>query len=62
MRKALLISVVLLTSLALVAPMQARLNVGDPAPDFSLPDVNGEYHSLSDYEGQVVLINFWASW
>jgi hypothetical protein len=62
MKRLLLLSAVLLTSLALAAPGQARLAIGDPAPDFSLPDVNSDYHSLSDYEGQVVLINFWASW
>lgn len=62
MRKMFLMSAVLLASLALVSPVGARIQVGDTAPDFSLPDVNGEYHSLSDYEGQVVLINFWASW
>jgi hypothetical protein len=62
MKRLLLLSAVLLTSLVLAAPGQARLAIGDPAPDFSLPDVNSDYHSLSDYEGQVVLINFWASW
>jgi len=29
---------------------------------FSLPDFNGETHTLPDYYGKVVLINFWASW
>lgn len=33
-----------------------------PAPAFSLPDVSGSMISLEDYQGQVVLINFWASW
>ena len=32
------------------------------APDFSLPDMDGELHSLLDYRGKVVLINFWATW
>jgi thiol-disulfide isomerase/thioredoxin len=27
-----------------------------------LPDVKGQQHSLEDYRGQVVLVNFWASW
>jgi thiol-disulfide isomerase/thioredoxin len=31
-------------------------------PDFSLPDMDGELHSLQDYRGKVVLINFWATW
>lgn len=33
-----------------------------PAPDFTLPDVNGENISLSDFHGQTVLLDFWASW
>jgi peroxiredoxin len=33
-----------------------------PAPGFSLPDAQGNPVSLADYSGQVVLINFWASW
>ena len=32
------------------------------APDFSLPDASGESVALADFKGQVVLINFWASW
>jgi len=32
------------------------------APDFTLPDINGKMHSLSDYRGKKVLIVTWASW
>ncbi len=32
------------------------------APEFSLIDLNGKPHKLSDYRGKVVIINFWASW
>jgi thiol-disulfide isomerase/thioredoxin len=36
---------------------------GNPqAPPLALPDLAGKTHDLEDYEGQVVLINFWASW
>lgn len=30
--------------------------------DFELPDLNGELRTMDDYAGQVVAVNFWASW
>jgi peroxiredoxin len=36
--------------------------VGKPAPDFSLVDLNGKTWTLSDLKGQVVFVNFWATW
>lgn len=30
--------------------------------DFSLPDLDGKMHTLSDYKGKAVLVTFWASW
>jgi len=38
------------------------LKVGDPAPDFSLVDRQGKTWTLSELKGQVVFINFWATW
>ena len=35
------------------------LTVGTEAPDFTLPDQNGEMHSLSDYRGQKVILYFY---
>ena len=32
------------------------------APDFSLKDLDGNTHKLSDYRGKVVVLNFWATW
>jgi len=32
------------------------------APDFQLKDMDGEQHSLKQYRGKVVVINFWATW
>lgn len=35
---------------------------GTPAPDFTLPDLNGINHTLSNYKGKVVFLNIWATW
>jgi peroxiredoxin/predicted lactoylglutathione lyase len=36
--------------------------VGQMAPDFTLPDVDGKPFSLSSLRGKYVLVDFWASW
>ena len=36
--------------------------IGKLAPDFRLPNLEGQSISLSDFRGKPVLINFWASW
>ena len=33
-----------------------------PAPDFTLTDQYGQSHTLSDYQGKTVFLNFWATW
>ena len=35
------------------------LEIGRKAPDFTLPDQNGEMHSLSDYKGKKVILYFY---
>lgn len=39
-----------------------RLARGEPAPNFTFPDVNGKMVSLSDFKGKVVLVDVWATW
>ena len=34
----------------------------DPAFDFNFPDLNGKIHSMNDFRGQILVINFWATW
>lgn len=40
----------------------ALVKVGEEAPDFTLTNLEGEQVNLSDFRGQGVFINFWASW
>jgi len=35
---------------------------GQKAPDFTLTDINGKQHKLSNYRGKNVMIIFWATW
>lgn len=58
--------IVLLTAVALWA---AAVNTGwaqEQVPpeevDFSLPDADGRIHTLSNYRGRWVVVNFWATW
>jgi len=46
---------------ATVMPAPAPV-VGAPAPDFTLADLSGASVSLAGYKGQVVVLNFWATW
>ena len=45
-----------------VAVRQAPPDMGSPAPDFQLIDLQGNWQALPDYRGKVVLLNFWATW
>ena len=42
--------------------MPPELELGAPAPDFTLTAFDGSQLRLSDLIGQVVVLNFWASW
>lgn len=42
--------------------MEEEALLGEPAPEFELELLNGEVFRLADYRGQVVLIDFWATW
>jgi thiol-disulfide isomerase/thioredoxin len=47
--------------LAVALPVLATSSSA-PAPDFSLPSNSGKTVNLSQFKGQVVMINFWATW
>jgi peroxiredoxin len=40
----------------------SNITIGQEAPDFTLPDVDGKPVSLSSFRGKYVLVDFWASW
>ncbi len=44
-----------------VEPLQP-LSTSRSAPAFNFPDMDGMPHTLEDYAGQVLVVNFWATW
>ena len=56
-----LASVLLLTSCG-TGSNPPTASVGKQAPDFQLPNLEGETASLNDFKGKPILLNFWASW
>jgi peroxiredoxin len=42
--------------------LPGEIAVGEPVPDFTLPDLQGNPVTLSKLRGKVVLLNFWATW
>lgn len=46
----------------MAVPVQAIVNVGDEAPDFTLRSLDGNDVSLSDYRGKKLIVFMWASW
>jgi thiol-disulfide isomerase/thioredoxin len=68
--KALFLCSLLMFSLSLMAGCEnigglgkaKRMEIGKPAPDFTLQDASGKVWQLSSLKGKVVFVNFWATW
>jgi thiol-disulfide isomerase/thioredoxin len=59
---AIAVAALLPLALAPVEQADATVAANAPAPNFSLAARGGQKLSLSQYKGQVVMINFWATW
>jgi thiol-disulfide isomerase/thioredoxin len=44
------------------APVGKLLPVGELAPDWKLSDAEGGTHTLADYRGKIIVMDFWATW
>ncbi len=42
--------------------MEVGLNIDNKAPDFEVTTLDGDVVKLSDYYGETIMLNFWASW
>jgi thiol-disulfide isomerase/thioredoxin len=49
-------------ALILMTGCQKQGGTPQVAPEFSLSDINGRTASLAEHRGQVVLLDFWATW
>lgn len=60
--KAGLAVMVLALSVGVADPLHADPVLNNRAPDFTLKSAGGQNLRLSEQRGQVILLNFWASW
>lgn len=56
------VMVVLVFAVQLFRQNQTQPLPGDAAPDFTMTTFDGQEVALSDYEGRIVVLNFWGSW
>ena len=61
-RSLILSAVLTMTCLAVLSRAAAPTLVGKEAPDFVLKAMDGKNLRMSEFRGQVVLVNFWARW
>jgi peroxiredoxin len=60
--KRVLVAVALIAVLGADATAQSTGQADNRAPAFRLPDASGAIVSLDDFEGHLVVLNFWATW
>ncbi len=45
----------------LISPSDMLL-IGLPRPEFEMKDLDGKLHSVSEWDGKILVLNFWATW
>jgi peroxiredoxin len=61
------LSILYCSNLVFASDLMAEMGIQSPkirhdAPSFSLQDLDGKSVSLADFQGKLILLNFWASW
>ncbi|MGD2162628.1 MAG: TlpA disulfide reductase family protein [Anaerolineales bacterium] len=56
------IALLVVVGVSLIRTQEGHIQVGEPVPDLSLQTFEGETIRFSDLRGEVVVVNFWASW
>jgi thiol-disulfide isomerase/thioredoxin len=51
-----------LAAVGLATAVQAAPKVGQPAPDFTVTTFGGRTVRMADLKGDVIILNFWATW
>jgi cytochrome c biogenesis protein CcmG/thiol:disulfide interchange protein DsbE len=62
MRNLITTSIAAMTVLAMTSACLAAPKVGEPAPDFTVTTFGGKTVKLADLKGDVIILNFWATW
>ena len=57
-----MLMVTFFTSLVFLSSITQALEIGEQAPDFTLKSMSGENLNLGEQRGNIIVINFWASW
>lgn len=59
---ALVLGLLAIVGVGLIRTQEGPIGIGKTVPNFTLTTFDGQQHNIEDYRGQVVLVNFWASW
>jgi len=56
------IAIILVISQASAQTNHRVITLGDKRPGFELRDLDGDYRHISEWDGKLIVLNFWATW